>query len=223
MDLVVSELAKYDVVAGALQEIKWFGCGTYEVGDSMVLTSGRGTPREGQPVLQGEGVVIVLRGQQWKAWSLRCVTAVLQVDKRPSSRVHLVSCYALTRAASRENKEAFFQELDNIISTVPSGEMYVLLGDFNARVGSRESADEEWSKVRGPHGFGQTNDSGRELLFFLAMHQATVCNTWYRKNIHKQTWQHPKSKQWNCIDHVVMRQLSWTGVYGWMWLQGEVL
>ena len=47
-----------------------------------------------------EGVALVFReqalaawrlgGQQWKAWSLRCVSAFLQVDKRPSSRVHLV-------------------------------------------------------------------------------------------------------------------------------------
>ncbi len=34
----------------------------------------------------------------------RCVTAVLQVNKRPPSRVHLVSCYAPTGAASREEK-----------------------------------------------------------------------------------------------------------------------
>ena len=52
VDLVVSELARYDVVVGALQETKWFSCGTYEVGDSMVLTSGRGTPGEGQSVQQ---------------------------------------------------------------------------------------------------------------------------------------------------------------------------
>ena len=27
-----------------------------------------------------------------------------------------------------------------------------------------------------------------------------------KKAIHKETWQHPKSKQWSCIDSVVMRQ-----------------
>ena len=107
----------------------------------------------------------------------------------------------------REDKDAFFQELECILSSVPSGEMYVLLGDFNARVGSRESVDEEWRGVRGPCGYGQTNDCGRELLSFLSLHQATVCNTWFRKkDIYKQTWQHPKSKQWSCIDYAMMRQ-----------------
>ena len=27
-----------------------------------------------------------------------------------------------------------------------------------------------------------------------------------KRDIHKQTWQHPKSKQWSCIDFVVIKQ-----------------
>ena len=153
VDLVVGKLAMYDMVIGALQETKWFGCGTYKVSDSMVLTSGRRTPGEGECAQKGESVALVLRGkalaawrrggQQWKAWSLRCVSAVLQADKRTVNRIHVVSCYAPTRAASREDKDVFFQELNNIISGVPAGEMYIILGDFNAHVGSRESDDDE--------------------------------------------------------------------------------
>ena len=38
-------------------------------------------------------------------------------------------------------------------------------------------------------------------------HQATA-NTWFQKKdiIHLATWQHPKSKNWFCIDYIVMRQ-----------------
>ena len=33
------------------------------------------------------------------------------------------------------------------------------------------------------------------------------CNTWFeKKDIHKSTWQHPKSKKWHCIDYAIMRQ-----------------
>ena len=135
------------------------------------------------------------------------MSACLLVTGSAGNRMHMVSCYAPTRAASREVKEAFFQELENIISSVPSGERYILLGDFNARVGSKDSDDEQWSGVRGPHGYGVANDAGRELLSFLSSHQATVCNTWFKKkDIHKQTWQHPKSKKWSRIDFVVMQQ-----------------
>ena len=51
------------------------------------------------------------------------------------------------------------------------------------------------------------NDAERELLAFLETNVAFVCNTWFeKKNIHKQTWQHPKSKRWHCIDFAIMQQ-----------------
>ena len=82
----------------------------------------------------------------------------------------------------------------------------MLLGDFNACVGSRVEED-EWWYVRGPHGYGETNEAGKELRAFLSSNEAIVCNTWFRKKANrKQTWQHPKSKQWHCIDYAIIGQ-----------------
>ena len=67
-------------------------------------------------------------------------------------RVRVVSCYAPIRAARREVKDAFFQELDHILASVLSGEKSVLLGDFNACVGSREHVGDKCDAVRGPQG-----------------------------------------------------------------------
>ena len=170
-----------------------------------------------RPVRQrGEGVAIVLSGEavtawkdggsRWKAWSSRLVTATLQVGRSSSGRLHIISCYAPTYAASREDKNSFFDTLQDAISSIPSDECYVLLGDFNARVGSRGVEDDWWCE-RGPHGYGDLNEAGLELLSFLSTNGATVCNSWFKKrDIKKQTWQHPKSKKWHCIDHVIMRQ-----------------
>ncbi len=55
---------------------------------------------------------------------------------------------------------------------------------------------DEWWYERGPHGYGDLNDAGRELLSFLATNEVTVCNSWFKKrNIQKQTWQHPQYLQ----------------------------
>lgn len=48
-----------------------------------------------------------------------------------------------------------------------AGEKYVLLGNFNARVGSREFVGDQWDAVRG---HGVTNEAGEELLSFLPCH-----------------------------------------------------
>ena len=217
VDQIVLELMNYGVSVGALQETKWFGDNVYEVQGSVVVTAGRPTPADGEPIQRGEGVALVLMGsalaawrrggKQWKAWSSRCVSALLAFTGR-TGRLHVLSCYAPTRAAQREDKEDFFNQLAAFMSSVPVGEHYVILGDFNARVGSRSDVDaDQWSGVLGPHGCGVANDAGRELLSFLSCQEATICNTWFEKRaVCRQTWQHPKSKKWSCIDFVVMSQ-----------------
>ena len=59
-------------------------------------------------------------------------------------------------------------------------------------------------RERGPYGFGELNDAGRELLSFLSSHEGMVCNTRFQKsNIYKQIWRHPKSGVWHCIDYIL--------------------
>ena len=127
---------------------------------------------------RGEGVAIVLSGEAvraWKEgggrWSLRLVSATLKVGNGSRDRLHILSCYAPTFAASREDIQHFLCYLQDSLSAIPSDEGFVMLGDYNARVGSR-NVDE-----RGPHGYGDLNDAGRELLSFLSTNEATVCNS----------------------------------------------
>ena len=213
VDWIVRELKRYNMKVAGLQETKWFGNDVYDVSGAAVLTSGRKTPSVGENSHRGEGVAIVLMGwaveawkacgSKWRAWSPRLVSACLQVGK---NTLHVASCYAPTRTASRE-KNKFFSDLDDMLCLIPEEDMYVILGDFNARVGSREEASEDWSGVRGPHGYDTANDAGKEVLAFLAAHQATMCNTWFKKKkIRLTTWQHPRSREWCCIDYIVMKE-----------------
>ena len=184
------------VVAG-LQKTKWFGEGVYRVEKSLVLASGRPVPGGNQIKRRGEGVAIVLTGpaidawkdggSQWKAWNSHLVSAKLVTGRNKADCLHVLSCYAPTFAASREEKDEFYCVLQQALSSIPQRENFVLLGNFNARIGSR-STESEWWNVRGPHSHGELNDAGRELLTFLSINEATVCNTWFeKKDIHKRT------------------------------------
>ena len=74
-------------------------------------------------------------------------------------------------------------------------------------MGSSDVDGDIWDGVRGPHGYGRTNDAGKELLNFLCVNEVTICNTWFcKKDIYKQTLQHPKSKLWHCVDYAIMLQ-----------------
>ena len=158
VDLIVREMMRYNVKVTALQETKWFGSEVYRVAGSVVLTSGREKPAQGDTVKKGEGVAILLTDwalDAWKAagraWSSRAVSACLQLGGRSRDKLHIVSCYALTIAASRQEKNTLFDELNSILPSVPAGEKYVVLGDFNACVGSRQVLGDQWNEVRGPH------------------------------------------------------------------------
>ena len=112
-----------------------------------VLRSGSEKPVQGDTVKKGEGVAIVLTdwaidawkatGRQWKAWSSRAVS-MSTVGGRSRDKLHGVPCYAPNRAVSRQEKNTFFDELNSILPSVPAGEKDIVLGDFNARVRSRQ-------------------------------------------------------------------------------------
>ena len=137
-----------------------------------MLAAGRPIPAAGEPIKRGEGVAIVLSGpaitawrtagEQWKAWISMLVSACLQTGSRKADHLHVLSCYAPTRAASRAAKDEFFRDLEHALASIPPEEPYILLGDFNAHVGSRSGAHDLWDGVRGLDGYGECNDARKE-------------------------------------------------------------
>ena len=55
---------------------------------------------------------------------------------------------------SREDKNKFYSNLQLVLGKISREEPYILLGDFNACVGARQSLDDQWANFHDPHGFG---------------------------------------------------------------------
>jgi len=106
--------------------------------------------------------------------------------------------------ATDEEKEDFYDMLNATIAAVPQRSKLILLGDLNARVGRDCAA---WTKVLGHHGVGNENSNGTLLLQTCATHQLIVTNTVFQQaDKHKNSWMHPRSKQWHLLDYVITRQ-----------------
>ena len=108
--------------------------------------------------------------------------------------------YAPTHQSSQEKKEEFYTDLQRTLDGVAKDDVLLLLGDFNARVGSSErqtgTVTSNWNGVKGCQGVGKMNESGEALLSFCAVNELVIMNTTFEKrNIHKYTWQHPGSKK----------------------------
>ena len=82
-------------------------------------------------------------------------------------------------------KETFYDDLQAIISLVPSSDVILVMGDFNARVGCAKNSTSEslWDVVQGSFGVGKVNESGEALLSFCAINQLCVMNTMFEKSI----------------------------------------
>ena len=196
-----------------------------------ILHSGRTIPGDGDIIERNEGVGIVLdplladawrrAGEVWKGVSSRIIMARVKLDDRSGRQIGrniirpthatILSVYAPTHRSSQEKKEEFYTDLQRTLDGVAKDDVLLLLGDFNAGVGSSErqtgTVTSNWNGVKGCHGVGKMNESGEALLSFCAVNELVIMNTTFEKrNIHKYTWQHPGSKKWHCIDYVIMRQ-----------------
>ena len=162
------------------------------------------------------GVAIILSRKAQAAWE-----AAGSVVKPISDRImcvrlkaHLsyVTCFAIyaptnptsSTVEASQPSEDFYSELHSALNAVPSTDMVVLLGDFNARVGTDTQT---WHTVLGPHGAGEVNDNGQRLLDFCATNSLLITNSWFQHvPHHKFTWYRNgnRSNPGHVIDYVLV-------------------
>ena len=117
--------------------------------------------------------------------------------------ITVISVYAPTLGSNQESIMAFYQDLRNCISSIPNADKILLLGDFNARVGSHHR---NWNAL-GQHGIGKMNSNGLLLLQLCTEFDLAVCNTFYQQKVmHRVTWIHPRSKHGHILDYIITRK-----------------
>ena len=80
----------------------------------------------------------------------------------------------------------------------------ILVGDFNAKVGSDT---EKLRGILGSHGISKCNANGELLLALCSEYNLVVTNTLFKyKDAYKMRWMHPRSKHWHLLDYIIVRQ-----------------
>ena len=102
----------------------------------------------------------------------------------------------------REEKEAFWLDLDEIVETIPKNERIVVVADLNGHVGEGNNGDEE---CMGRHGLGKRNNEGQAVVDFAKRMELAITNTYFVKKLaHRVTYNSGgRSSQ---VDYIMVRR-----------------
>lgn len=195
------ELQRCNSIVTGLSETHWKSSGHRELDKHTIYYS-----RDGNNSYAGVAIAIP---KQWTKAVLgynpvnnRIITMKLDASPAP---LNIIQVYAPTSAAKDEDVEGFYRDIESSIATIPSRELLVILGDFNAKVGETRM-DEGLRNIVGMYGLGQRNIRGERLLQFAADNNLTIMNTVFQQHRRRlYTWTSPDGKHRNQIDYILIR------------------
>nr|VZI43072.1 unnamed protein product [Spirometra erinaceieuropaei] len=117
----------------------------------------------------------------------------------------IISAYAPPMSSpDAAARDKFYEDLHALLATVSKADKRIVLGEFNARIGTDHAA---WRGVLGPHGLRGSKDNGLLLLRTCAEHSLILMNTFFcLPEREKATRGHPRSRQWHLLDYVLVRR-----------------
>ncbi|XP_063370240.1 uncharacterized protein LOC134658485 [Cydia amplana] len=94
------------------------------------------------------------------------------------SILNVICAYAPQVGCKDLDKEAFWEDLDEVIINISDKETKLLLGDLNGHVGAFNST---YSSFHGGYGYGTINKEGEKILGFASRHNFVIINTAFQK------------------------------------------
>ena len=136
--LVAMELAKYNIDIAALCETRFSQSGSLNDLEYAFFWSGKleGERREAGVGFAIKKDIITKLTEMPRPVSDRIMTMRLPLSK--DNFATIISVYAPAMTNPDENKEAFYNQLASVLSGIPRTDKLLLIGVFNARIGSRD-------------------------------------------------------------------------------------
>ena len=184
VEQLIKEMEDYSVNIIGLCEMRWKENGEIQRKSKTIIWSG------GKTHHRGVGLVMSREARKamitWEPINDRILTARFQSKHL---KMTVVQAYAPTETSSDQEKDKFYDELDSTMDGIPSHDLVIVSGDFNAQLGPDRDG---WESTIGPHLSGTLNDNGTRFLEFCGRNGLCITNTYFKhKQIHKKTWISP--------------------------------
>ena len=116
--------------------------------------------------------------------------------------ITVIQVYAPTSNDEEAEVEWFCEDLQDLLELTPKTDVFFIIGDWNAKVGSQETPG-----VTGKFGLGVQNEAGQRLIEFCQENALVIANTLFQK--HKRrlyTWTSLDGQPRNQIDYILCSQ-----------------
>jgi len=116
--------------------------------------------------------------------------------------ITFLNAHAPTEEKATEEKDEYYESLEQTLNETPRNRIRIVLGDFNAKLGKENI----FRTTIGNHSMHDiTSENEFRLIDFASGGGLVVKSTIFpRKDIYKRTWKAPNSRYTNQIDHVII-------------------
>ena len=95
---------------------------------------------------------------------------------RKPFNITVIQVYALTGNAEEAEVEWFCEDLQDLLELTPQNDVLLIIGDWNAKVGSQEIPG-----VTGKFGLGVQNEAGKRITEFCQENTLVIANTLFQQ------------------------------------------
>ena len=89
----------------------------------------------------------------------------------------VIQVYAPTSNAEKAEIEQFYEDLQDLLELTSKNDVFFIIGDWNAKVGSQETPG-----VTGKFGLGVQNETGQRLIEFCQENTLVIANNLFQQH-----------------------------------------
>lgn len=196
-DDVKREMERMNISILGLSEVRWQGAGEIQSENHKIIYSGgNGSER---------GVAVILDRERTKTvqgfWTISDRIIMVKLKGRQND-INIIQAYAPTSSSSEDEIENFYADMDSAMKECKFGEVTIVMGDFNAKVGNLGDGE-----TTGKFGLGDRNERGDRLVEWAESHHLIIGNTWFRQPPRcLWTWRSPGNEYRNQIDFIMIQK-----------------
>ena len=116
--------------------------------------------------------------------------------------IRVIQVYAPTSNAEEAEVERFYEDLQDLLELTPKRDVFFIIGDWNAKVGSQETPG-----TTGKFGLGVQNKAWQRLIEFCKENALVIADTLFQNHRRRLcTWTSPDGQYQNQIDYILCSQ-----------------